>query len=488
MAIEYAGYSPIETPTDWTGLTDKLASAVSGIGERREKEKEALDQEMRDVESIINDPSIMGKNESFNTIMLDGANEGRTKIHQWNKDLKAGILSPKDYKTRMATLREYWSTLANSAKTFDERYQSILERQQADKDGNISGSSIELYYAEEFGQLANLNNMKFQIADDGRVYSSKIDPNTGQNVGDLIDLREINRPENIRFDRVNVQKRVASLTENWDPYTLWKELGKEGEMDIEDIRQHPSFDIMKNRVAESVAPDSDPKAQLSVLADNGVINPIYYKTEDEFNVKFDQLLKKEKEILGRELTSKEAGDLRIHMVKSVKDAGGRISFELTDDQKKLAKERVKQEADISFGRKETGTPRAYSTGGGGGSGKTEKPPATDHDLYDQVSKAWKMPTFIKDSKGKYIPNQDKLDILSSATGGKYKFVAEKSPTGGRILVKDMEEKTTFHTDAKTLRDLAPYFFGTGTSAKGTTNAYEEFDRQEKNSKGNPIFN
>ena len=82
--MEYAGYVSPEKTVDWQALSSQMAEKIYGIGTRRTAEKEALDQSARDLEKIVNDPSIMGKSQTFNTMILDGADNARNSIYSCN--------------------------------------------------------------------------------------------------------------------------------------------------------------------------------------------------------------------------------------------------------------------------------------------------------------------------------------------------------------------------------------------------------------------
>lgn len=225
--MEYAGYVAPDKTTDWAALTGQLAGKLDSIGKDRTAQKEALDAKAQDAEAYINAIEST-KSQSANQILNDFGYTGKGQLLKWNKDLKAGILSPKEYNNNIATLNDYTSTFANSLKTFDQRYQEVLKRQESGE-----ASAYELELANRFGQIANLQNAKIQVSDSGRVYMSKVDPNTGEIIDDLIDVRTINLPENIVANKVDVAEQTSKLMEGWSPDSVWKDLGKGGEKTIE---------------------------------------------------------------------------------------------------------------------------------------------------------------------------------------------------------------------------------------------------------------
>jgi hypothetical protein len=474
--MEYAGYVSPEKSVDWQALSNQMAEKIYGIGTKREAEKEALDKKAKDLENIVNDPSIMGKSQTANQMFLDGAFNAKDQIWKWNKDLKAGIITPKEYSNNITNLQDNWSILASSAKTFDERYQEVLKRQEEGV-----ASNLELEFLDRFGQMANIPNTKIQVSQDGRVYMAKVDPNTGKVIGDVMDTRTMNMPENIQVNKVDVGSTVESMTEGWDPWTTFKDLGRGGELTITDIRQNEEvYGPMRAKVAEAVAPNSNPRAQVSVLVDNGVLNdPSYYMNDAEYKSKRQELIddaiqiKKTAGDANPTLTEKEIKDLETNLIKIQKEPNGVINPVLTEEQQKLAKDRVMQDVDIRMERKVSGSPKQqWSSGGGGdGNGNGGGSDEETYGLYKTLKDAW------NNTGGKG------LSAMEAASGGKFKFVYNKN--GGGIDVyyttrtdEDGNMIKASTASIKNLRDLAPYFFGTGTGAKGTQGSYDAFDRQQ----------
>ena len=141
--MEYAGYVSPERSTDWAALTGKLAGKLDTIQKDRQSQRDALHAQAMDTEAYINSIETT-QNQTANQILLDFGYTGKGKVQQWNKALKAGELSPKEYSNNIATLNDYTSTFANSLKTFDQRYQEVLKRQQPDENGLIQASAFEL--------------------------------------------------------------------------------------------------------------------------------------------------------------------------------------------------------------------------------------------------------------------------------------------------------------------------------------------------------
>lgn len=463
MAIEYAGFVPTE-PINWADLTEDLAGKVYQVGAERQKKREELDQIAADNQKLLNswEP---GKNQTLNQLVLRGADQGRVLIKQWNDKLKAGQISPTDYKNKMNNLTEYWGTLANSAKNYDARYLEIVKRQQ---EGTASDFEIEMY--NMFGNMSNLSDMTTQFDDDGRVYMAKTDPKTGKIIGDIYDVRSMNIPDNIYANKVKVGEQVDGLIEGWKPVESPAVLDKFGKVNYESVKNQKEFKIMAERVVNTVAPDSNPRAQISVLVDNGVIAaPEYYRTKDEYEAKRNAAIQREMQIKQQagikevELTTQELAEIDLSLVQVTQEKSGIIVPVLNEAQRNAAKNRVRQEVDIRIEERiEKELPRSTGGGGGGTSGTTPKP--KQYNQYAEMADAW--------NSG----NVQKLE--SMLVSDKYKI--ETVPGKGRQIVeyvKDPKSKTpkkvVRFSATKNLEDLIPFFYSSPNTGYNQRSAWLE---------------
>lgn len=480
---EYAGYVSPEVSVDWGSSFAGLAQKITDVGTNIKKEREALDSLKTQNEALVNSYQ-PGKSQTLNEMVLRGANEIRAKMKYWNDELKAGRLKPEDYKTNMANVQEYWGTLANSAKTFDERFQASMDRQQPDENGNIPASSFEMELLNRFGQMADIGDNSVQVGGDGRLYMVKKDKNTGAIVGDIMDIRTMNSPDNIVSNRINLNTATNALVGNWDVYSIWKDAGKGSEINIEDIRQNPVFAPMKAQVAETIAPNSNPRAQISILTDNGVMDAIYYESPEEYKQKrqeaIDEAIQVKKTAglpMADQLTPDELKKIEFNMVKIAKDDKGIINPILNEAQQKAAKDRVMQEVEMQLGKKVTGTPREYSTGRTAGGNNQNKG--------DEVSTAGAK--LAQDAFSDTVPvgassASDSTGVLTSigAKNPGYRFKKVKWPNnkiGIAVFKYDKEKKDWItHQNILNARDLAPYIYGT-TNVDKALSTYDEAVQQ-----------
>lgn len=470
MAIEYAGYIPNTKTTNWASLTGDLAKTISDIGEDRQKQKDDLDLMVKDNESLMNSYEL-GKSQTMNTMVLKGAEEGRAKIVEWNKLLKAGKLSPNEYKERMNNVKDYWGVLATSAQTNDKRYADALQRQQ---DGTASQQEFD--YIQQYGSMVGMEDNKIHFSDSGKIYTGKVDPKTGLITGELFDVRALNLPQNIVQNKTDVNKLTAEAVKGWEANETWKQLGGGGEMNISDPRIKKEYALAVQSVIESISPNSDPRSQLSVLIDNGgMSNYATYKTEEEYgiklNAKLEELNQKHKDAGIDPPTKEEIDAIKLGMVKMTISNDGTFTPVLTEEQQKLSKEVVRRAIEMQLGRKESGTPSDYSSGRGGSGSGSDKEKDQGYALYTTVKDAWEGDiTKLNNVNPDYIfkRNNGKVQVyLRDKTG--FKNELGKVIARNDQLVKD---------DVSEARDLAPYLFG-GLGSRGAEQAFQEFDNEKK---------
>lgn len=422
--MEYAGYQQTDI-IDWAGLTGKVADKITSIS----KDREARKQELEDIKTASQkeiSKNVDLRNKSLQSIVIDGADQGRTLLNKWNTDLKNGTLDPKTYKQRIANLNDNWQTLAGSAQTYDQRYEQVMNRQQPDENGRVIGSNFELELASRFGAATELKNKKIRVDEDGFVFLAEIDPVTGEIVRDISDVNTLNNPENMIVNRVDVNSQVEEMMKGFKASDSFQSLARGGSKTITSILNTGDFPESRKRIANAIAPDSNPKAQLSVLVDNGVIDGAeYYETEAEKNQKLDALIAEEKQIknsVGKEFTEADRAALELKFFK-LENVDGIITPVLTPQQQKLAKDSVEDRVNMSVQTAiEYNAPSAPSTT------TTDTPKEVWYGDYEKAYNA---------------VMGGKLSVLNNMTGGKFKI--EYTPERG-YTVKTPDGKVVGDTD------------------------------------------
>lgn len=397
-AKEYYGYQPVEN-VNIGHLTSELSKTLSGISERRTLEKEELDKIQADNAKIIRETEL-GKSQTFQTMTLNGAQGGVQKLNEWNKMLKAGQISPKEYKQRMNTMMENWGTFANTVKTYDARMAEIQKQQQ---DGNASGIAVSSN--EYFAQMSSLKDKNIFIDDSGNMSMGKVDPNTGQlDPGSVESFRSMALPNNMVFDKVPLDQTVNDTVKLWKPY-----IEENGLSTIESVKSNK--DLARKMADLTGGLTSNPRLTASILVDNtGSDYDVYFGQED-FNNKLGSMIQTENEArrisgegpMSQAEQSEFAKEASGKLIEMRKDSTDTYQPVITEDQLARAKEAIEVAVSLQLGFKSTQDelPRPAK-----GDTSTEKPKDLDNEEVLNIRKAW--------------ANGD-VESLRALSGGKYFF-------------------------------------------------------------------
>jgi hypothetical protein len=319
---------------------------------------------------------------------------------EWNKQLKAGIIKPAEYKNRINNLMDSWSTFANVAKTYDQQMQDVLKQQA---EGTIS--SFGVFNNLELANLGDLKNKQ-----------GKVDRNSGTYmIGELgqdglflpssvRDPRSIAKPGNIMDNKINLQEAASEGTKDWASWI--KEIKAET---VSGKLANPAVQKVRVQLANTIA--SNERAMASILSDN-VGDYDFYINENQFASKLQERVELQNEVnknLNKPLLSGDELD------KFKKQEAEKLIFVSSDDQgvnQPRLTEKQRQEAlqatydaiDATLDKKVTEDEPIRS---GDRSTKEEKPIS---DVAKRVYNATKM-----------TDKNEAARQLSIASGGKYVF-------------------------------------------------------------------
>jgi len=463
MAETYSGFVAPKR-VDWEALSNKLAEKVTGVGEAVQKERTDLDKIASDNITKMNEID-QSKNQTFGDMVLTFQNDGRNLVNAWNASLKAGQLSPAEYRKKINNLNEYTGILAGSAKTFDARIEEVMKRQ---KDG--TASTFELELLNDFGSLSEMKDAKFNISQDGSIMYSKINPKTGEITGELKDVRALNLPQNIQDNKIVVTDSVKELTKNWNMVDIFKDLGRGGELTTSSVKNHKDYKDMKATVVKSILNSS--RSTLGVLADNGGMIPVFYTTDEDYKKKRAEEIAEiteQNRIAGREVkepTKEQLAEIDFNMVKKTIGPDGTINPELTQAQRTRAEEMVGIEVDGQMETKVSGQARqAYS---GGGTKEEQR-----FDTYESLKNNWELSNTNPVESGKK---------LSAMTQGRYK-IQWKQGVGIEVYGPSQygsgyDMKNPIATGITKTEQLSPYIYGS-TGAAGSDAAISQFNKERE---------
>lgn len=464
---------------DWNALTDKLGATVAQIGTDREKAREELEQVYTDTVTKLQKPLNLEK-QSLESLVIAGSNEVKNKLLDLKKRMYNKEISPSDYKRAASGFQEHWANLAEQVKTADDRFKLYQDRSTMNADGIIEGSDAESYLMNEYLKMADLNNKKVVVGNDGSMYLQQVDEN-GQPVGELIDYRDFARPENMTINRVDLSSAVDGMIGNWKDVDKYRMLGRGGEETITSIKNQPDYKLMKINVAEALT--SNPRMAVSILVDNGVINtPTYYSSESEKDAMLKQALattKAQFDAAGKPFTDADKKAVELSFIKFEKTPAGILEPVLSKEQLVAANQRAEQEIDMQIETKIQATPPQQwaSSGGGGGNSGGSADGQGNYATYATIYDAW--------NNG----NVAALNALSS----RYKFtqnrdgsmkVEERRMTEGDKKGDPQKEQLTVITTVRNARDLAPFLWKRSTKM----DPYQMFDDEKKRFQGAGLFN
>ena len=393
---------PVES-IDWAKQMNSLSSTISGIGDRREKEKEYLDQLKTDnIKTIQTSDALSSQN--FGQMMLGATQDGVAFMKQQNDALKRGELSPKQYKQNINNFTESWGTLGNSIKSFDAKNAELQKRLQ---DGTASKASIEA--AEYFARMGDIKNMKVFIdPSTGTVSTGRLDPKTGRVIPDTIEsAKTMADPSNAVFDKVQVDKAVSEITTLWKPYVK-----EQGITTLTDLTQRPGF---ANKMADVVGSlTSNDRMTMSILQDNMDEGYTTYYTSQDRDQILMGMVQKENEARGYQDLPELSGEdfdafiqeAEKKLIPMKKDASGVYQPMISEEQRDRAKKVVESTIEMQLEFKSL----------------EDDPTKPKSSITPKTVKAEDRPEYYKtaaDVRTAWVDGD--VDALSSLSGGKYLF-------------------------------------------------------------------
>ena len=407
--MEYAGFKAA-APIDWAKLTSGLTTTIQGIGEKREVERQELDKLQTENAKIL-DNTELGKSQTFNELILGGAGNAKENLVLWNKQLKSGIIKPIEYRNRVNNLMSNWSTLAKTAKTFDQQMQETIKLQQEGK-----GSGFSLYTNGLISEMGDLKSKKIQTnPNTGDLLIGKLNDKGMFDPNSIVDVRTLSQPGNMIDYKLDLTAAVDAGTKNIKSFVEEK-----GITTVTDPRKNPAVKQAMFDLAKSIA--SNPRAITSVLIDNTSKQYDFYSKEQELKSKLDERADYRNEFLKSDgkspMTASEReayiNEQKKLFIPVVLDANGTFQPNPTPEQQDEALKTVSNtiETRLEY-KKELDEPQS-SGGGGGGGGSEEKPDnlaITAKRVYNAIRNSGNDPV-------------GSANELSKASGGKYVFKNE----------------------------------------------------------------
>ena len=277
-------YVPTDA-VDWSKAIGGLYDAITEIGAEREKEKKELEDLMTNSIKDINNQEML-KSQSLNDYIAVGAESGRNTIVQANKQLKAGQITPQQYRSIVNNVNTSWSTMANSMKNFDATNQELLKRQQIDpKTNKPLASEYEVYLSQQHAYLGDLKNQSYMFdPNTGNGYIIKYNPDS--TIQKSTNSMMIANPSNITDDYFDFDAEVVEFTNSLKNYTA-----EQGNFIVSNPLDNPN--TQKALTQKVMALTSNDRWVAQILARYNGAN--FYSDETELQSNIDASINQEAE-------------------------------------------------------------------------------------------------------------------------------------------------------------------------------------------------
>jgi hypothetical protein len=415
----YFGYIAPSNTLDWAKMTGGLVDTITGISAERQQQRYALDQINIENQKIVStvdryaDPTL-------DQFVLSASEQGRSVMKTWNTQLKNREIKPAEYKNRMNNLMTGWADFGTVTKTFNSKIQEALKRSELGEDGQAPvASGYELYKIGQLAEYGNLKNKKVFIdTQTGNIMSGLLNQQTGLvDPSTLVTGAALNNPENLRANRVNVNKLVAANVKNLEAYVL-----EEGEITTSGEAINPYFAKAVSTITASIM--SSPEAIASVLDDNQFEWEIgYWTTQDERTSLINKMISEENGVrqqmdedpMTEEESKKYIEENSWTMIQNSRDGNGVMRPLISEDQSDIAKEIIEDNINSQVGKKVSLDEQRKLP--------IKKTPGVKGDTDSQIT-ATKKGVEIKNIMTSSLSVNDKAAALSTASGGKYIFTLE----------------------------------------------------------------
>jgi hypothetical protein len=288
---EYSGFLGYAAPVDWSTPLSNAIEKISNQEKEREQQRQQLDKLAEDTQTQLKDFQ-SGPSKDFNTLVLQGADSGRNRILELNRALKAGQLTPSDYKMAVNRISSDWKNFSQ----FTKEYNGILSK-QIDALSKEPDAYLQ-YISKRYASLADMDNVEFTM-----------DPTTNsfllynKGTGQFADFRSELLPENFMPQKFDVIKESDEFTK-----TLGAQMRRNprtGDVYTSAL-ENPAYPQAKQAYIESIR--SQPMKVASFLANN-MGGYEFYETETQLS----QIKDKSKAI---KLSKNNLGVLEPQLTKS----------------------------------------------------------------------------------------------------------------------------------------------------------------------------
>jgi hypothetical protein len=320
-----------KTIIDWSGLTKTISDGLSDEYKRREDLKFQIDKTQAEELKKISEFE-QGSDPNANKWAMKQAQQARDFKMMNHRMMKDGLISVNDAKLISQNVMDGWAELNTGLKSYNENFKRI---------GELGGKGNE-FLQGQMAKFADIENKSiWNDPKTGTAYFVDINPETGEvDKSTLKPVRSLNNIQAQSFETINVEEATAKLAKNAQPW----ELATSSTRSIKDARLNPVYKQWKENSLTSLL-SSDQKIA-STLMDYLDLDPT-----DDMNDDGTQSVTYER-VKGYD----DNGELIMETVNAnigkikMKYENGKLVPDLTDAQRKLAKDAVEASLEAKLAR------------------------------------------------------------------------------------------------------------------------------------------
>ena len=320
-----------KTIIDWSGLTKTISDGLSDEYKRREDLKFQIDKTQAEELKKISEFE-QGSDPNANKWAMKQAQQARDFKMMNHRMMKDGLISVNDAKLISQNVMDGWAELNTGLKSYNENFKRI---------GELGGKGNE-FLQGQMAKFADIENKSiWNDPKTGTAYFVDINPETGEvDKSTLKPVRSLNNIQAQSFETINVEEATAKLAKNAKPW----ELATSSTSSIKDARLNPVYKQWKENSLASLL-SSDQKIA-STLMDYLDLDPT-----DDMNDDSTQSVTYER-VKGYD----DNGELIMETVNAnigkikMKYENGKLVPNLTDEQRKLAKDAVESSLEAKLAR------------------------------------------------------------------------------------------------------------------------------------------
>ena len=382
---EYYGYvapDQVNLGKSIANVAEMFIAAEDKRKAKREGEQKSLDESRKKISELE-----QNSNQSQAELVGKGADKARSFILELERMRKSGQISGAEFNRQMTNLNDSWDSYAFTTKNMGEKLAEIGVRQQSGEDGTPpAGSYNEPFLAQIQTELLNTENKDWAFNEGNMYMVDKNSPSTPINLKSLANL------DNIIDNRVDVPSLIQANVSKFGVFQ-----NEDGTTTIGGPTADPElYKEVKYDIVHSIVNENNPRAIVSILADNAGIHLDQYWNEAGKQEKLNEAVAREEALNGAMTPDQKSAFMseyeKNNMVKYAPDKNGVYQPVLSKEMIDKAFSYVERNVDIQAGRtvaQDEPFKPSNPSGPSGPSGESKNTPSTyEVNLASKIIDAW----------------------------------------------------------------------------------------------------